>query len=188
MYKITHILIAILISYFLIPLVSPSRHYHSLSLYADNCYDWLLNLFILSKSSPSKLWSAPPCISSTKQSARPIENHHSFTFKPNLYSHLFNFSRCMLVTPPSLFLFLLIFLQLDAHMSRSPRGVWHYWRIDRYNVWLLCPFTKVLIRTTKTGTTMHIDKQILFKRIKILFVLPCTLLAATCSIYELTNE
>jgi len=41
----------------------------------------------------------------------------------------------MLVTPPSLFLALLIFLQLDAHMSRSPTWVWHYWKIYRYNVW-----------------------------------------------------
>ena len=33
---------------------------------------------------------------------------------------------CILV-----FLALLIFLQLDAHMCRSPAGVWHYWKIDR---------------------------------------------------------
>ena len=35
-----------------------------------------------------------------KQSARSKENHHSFTFKSNLYSHLFNFSLYILVTPP----------------------------------------------------------------------------------------
>jgi len=38
----------------------------------------------------------------------------------------------ILVTSPlSLFLALLIFLQLDAHMSWSPAGVWHCWKIDR---------------------------------------------------------
>ena len=34
--------------------------------------------------------------------------------------------------PPSLLLALLIFLQLDAHMSTSPAGVWHYWNIFSY--------------------------------------------------------
>ena len=37
----------------------------------------------------------------------------------------------MLMWPPSLFLALLIFLQLEAHMSRSPTRVWHYWKIDK---------------------------------------------------------
>ena len=124
----------------------------SVVLQTDNCYDWLhvLQLFILSKScisleqpppwncglihlgavQPSRLqdW---PCLT--------IEKHHTFTFNLNITCILsyFIFSRCILVTHPFFFLALLIFLQLDALMSRSQTGVWHYWKIDRYNVWLI---------------------------------------------------
>ena len=97
MYKITHNLIAIPISDFLIPRVRPSRHYHPLP---DNCYDWLLQFFILYKSCIS-LEQPPPwnCGLLHLGTVQPsslqdwprltIENQHTFTFKPNLYSHLF---------------------------------------------------------------------------------------------------
>ena len=99
MYTIIHILIAILISYFLIPLVSPSRHYLPVVLQADNCYDWLLQIFNLSKSRIS-LEQPPPwnCGLLHHGAVQPsslqdwprltIENHYNF--KPNLYSYLFN--------------------------------------------------------------------------------------------------
>ena len=146
MYKITRNLIAIPISDFLIPLVRPSRHYHLLSYRLITAiYDWLLQFFILSKSCIS-LEQPPPrnCGLLHLGAVQPsslqdwpcltIENHHTFTFKPNLYPHLFYFFVVVYLLqylPPSLFLALLIFLQLDVHMSRSPAGVWHYWKIDR---------------------------------------------------------
>ena len=65
---------------------------------------------------------------------RRIDNKLSLMYKITY----FIFSRCILVTHPFFILALLIFLQLDAHMSRSPTGVWRYWKIDRYNVWLIC--------------------------------------------------
>ena len=43
---------------------------------------------------------------------------------------------------PSLLLALLIFLQLDAHMSTSPAGFWHYWNIFSY----VCIIIKIRIR------------------------------------------
>ena len=94
MYKITHNLIAIPISIKTLSTLSP------VVLQADNCYDWLLQLFILSKSCISleqpfaqncglpNLGTVQP-ISLQDWPRLTIETHHTFTFKPNLYSYLF---------------------------------------------------------------------------------------------------
>ena len=72
MYKINHNLIAIPISDFIIP---------PLVLQAVNCYNWVSQIFILSKSCVPlehplfELWPVPPWSSSIKQSARLITSH-----------------------------------------------------------------------------------------------------------------
>ena len=59
MYKITHNLIANPISDFLIPLCKTLSTLSLIILQADNCYDWWLHFFILSKSCIS-LEQPPP--------------------------------------------------------------------------------------------------------------------------------
>jgi len=105
-------------------------------LQADNCYNWLLQLFILSKSCIS-LEQPPPqnCgllhLGAVKPSS--LQDWPSLTILLNITYILTYFMSYIGYNPPtpSLFSALLIFLQLDAHMSRSPTGVWHYWKIDR---------------------------------------------------------
>ena len=103
MYEITHNLIAISISDFLIPLIRPSQHYHLLST-LDQFNQAVCKI---DHFSPEKI---------------------TILLLLNLTCFLtyFIFGRCILITSPaSLFLFLalLIFLQRDAHMSRSPSEV-----------------------------------------------------------------
>ena len=94
-------LIAIPISDFLIPLVTLST-LSPIVLQADNCYNWLLQIFILSKSCISLEQPHPRnCGLLNLGAVQPrslqdwprltIEYHHTFTFKPKLYRHLFYF-------------------------------------------------------------------------------------------------
>jgi len=93
MYKIIHNLIAIPLSDFLIPLVSSSRHYHSLSyMLITATTDYYMFSFF-----PRAVihWNNLPLETGAVQPSRlqdwprlTIEHHHTFTFKPNLYPHL----------------------------------------------------------------------------------------------------
>jgi len=55
----------------------------------------LQELYFTGTTSHSKLWPAPTWSSQPSSlqdwSRLTIENHHTFTFKPNLYSYLFYF-------------------------------------------------------------------------------------------------
>ena len=97
MYELAHNLTVFPMSDFLIPLEKPSQQYN---LQADNCYDWLLHVFIISCKSCIPLenfcpkpWPVPPWSSSIKQSASLNTYCHRktsylfFTFKSvNLFS------------------------------------------------------------------------------------------------------
>ena len=135
MYNITHNLIAIPISDFRIPLVRPSRHYHPLShrlITATTDY-YKFSFF------PRAVfhWNNPPlktvACSTLKQFNQAVCKIDHVSLQKITILLILNLT-CILTyfqslyigynhPPPSLFLALLIFLQLDAHMSRSPTGV-----------------------------------------------------------------
>ena len=97
MYKITHNLIAIPISDFLIPLVRPSQHYHPLSYRLITATTDYYNFSFFPRAVFH--WNNLPletvaCSTSCSLQDWPrltIENHQTSTFNPNLYPHLFYF-------------------------------------------------------------------------------------------------
>ena len=106
MYKITNNLIAIPISDFLIPLVRPSRHYHPLSYRLITATTDYYNFSFFPRA-VLELWNNLPLETmacSTMQSARMTTSHHrKLLLNLTCILTYFIFSRCILVTPPSLF-------------------------------------------------------------------------------------
>ena len=129
MYNITHNQIGISISDFLIPLVRPSRHYHPLSCRLITATTDYYNCSIFPRAVFH--WNnLPPRNCGLNQTVCKIDHVSPYKIKILLLLNLtciliyFIFGRVYWLHPPCFFILaLLIFLQLDAHMSRSPAGV-----------------------------------------------------------------